>query len=258
MCTLQQCADLRLITVSTYTTEGAKTMDLIRAVGRRIKGRAVSLAEELLLPRSRKRGPRGAIFQEIYKTNYWRGESRSGEGSDLIQTQQIRVDLPRLLKRVRATSMLDLPCGDFFWMQHVDTDIEYIGGDIVAEIVDLNNQKYGARNRRFLRLDVCEDRLPKVDLIFSRDLLVHLSFEDIRRALLNMKESGATWLLTTTFVSREVNIDISTGDWRTLNLQKAPFFFSEPIEIINEGCTQFDGDYADKSLALWRLDAISF
>lgn len=24
------------------------------------------------------------IFDSIYKTNYWRGESRSGEGSDLM------------------------------------------------------------------------------------------------------------------------------------------------------------------------------
>jgi len=193
------------------------------------------------------------IFDGIYKTNYWRGESRSGEGSDLIQTQQIREVLPSLLKNLGAKSMLDIPCGDYYWMQHVELPVAYTGADIVQEVVNINNEKYSDSHHKFLHLDVCSNKLPQVDLIFARDLLVHLSYDDIRRALQNMKESGSTWLLTTTFTVRDSNIDIKTGDWRTLNLQLKPFNFPEPVKIINEGCTQFSGDYNDKNLGLWKL-----
>jgi hypothetical protein len=68
-----------------------------------------------------------------------------------------------------------------------------------------------------------------------------------------MKRSGAPYLLTTTFTERVYNEDNLTGQWRMRNLQRSPFDFPEPLEILNEGCTQYDGQYADKSLALWRL-----
>jgi 2-polyprenyl-3-methyl-5-hydroxy-6-metoxy-1,4-benzoquinol methylase len=193
------------------------------------------------------------IFDDIYKTNYWRGESRSGEGSDLLQTQHIREVFPDLLKSLEAKSMLDIPCGDYFWMQHVELSVNYTGADIVQEVIKINNEKYSDNHHKFMHLDVCTDKLPQVDIIFARDLLVHLCYNDIRRAVQNMKESGSTWLLTTTFTGRDTNIDIKTGDWRTLNLQLAPFNFPEPEKNINEGCTQFNGDYSDKSLGLWKL-----
>jgi hypothetical protein len=60
-------------------------------------------------------------------------------------------------------------------------------------------------------------------------------------------------LLTTTFTSTRANHDIVTGDWRPIMLQQAPYGFPEPVALINEGCTEFDGRYPDKSLGLWRL-----
>jgi hypothetical protein len=43
------------------------------------------------------------------------------------------------------------------------------------------------------------------------------------------------------------------GDWRPLNFQRPPFTFPAPLEFINEACTEWNGDYADKSLALWQI-----
>jgi glycosyltransferase involved in cell wall biosynthesis len=224
-----------------------ESMHLLKDFVKRIIKRSAAVSRLYLKSTSHE------IFDSIYKTNYWRGESRSGEGSDLIQTQQIREVFPSLLKSLGAKSMLDIPCGDYYWMQHVDLPVVYTGADIVQEVVNINNKKYSDSHHKFLHLDVCANKLPQVDLIFARDLLVHLSYDDIRRALQNMKESGSTWLLTTTFTGRDSNIDIKTGDWRTLNLQLTPFNFPEPVKVINEGCTQFNGDYNDKSLGLWKL-----
>jgi hypothetical protein len=105
---------------------------------------------------------------------------------------------------------------------------------------------------RFLVLDLTRDDLPQADALLCRDCLVHLSFADIRRALANVLRSGIPYLMTTTFPGCEVNEDIVTGDWRPLNLTRPPFDFPPPLELLNEGCTEGGGLFADKSLAVWQ------
>ncbi|MGH8643027.1 MAG: class I SAM-dependent methyltransferase [Gammaproteobacteria bacterium] len=193
------------------------------------------------------------IFSEIYRGNYWASpDSRSGTGSDLVQTDEIRRRLPMLLDDIGARTMLDIPCGDFHWMKEVELDVDYMGADVVGEMIQRNQDLYGNDRRRFVTLDLSKDDLPKVDLIFCRDALVHFSFEDIFAALKILKRSGSTYLLTTTFTASNHNIDVRTGQWRPLNLQKPPFNLSDPIEIINERCTEGDGSWGDKSLGLWK------
>ncbi|MBL4774797.1 MAG: class I SAM-dependent methyltransferase [Mariprofundus sp.] len=194
------------------------------------------------------------IFGNIYHENYWGNEdSRSGAGSDLEQTVEVRKHLPGLFKEMGVQSILDIPCGDWHWMKDVDIDVIYTGADIVPEMIQRNKESYESEWCHFDVLDMTRDQLPEVDLIFSRDVLVHLSYEDIIAAISNMKSSGATYLLTTTFIDRASNFDIPTGHWRPINLQKAPFNFPAPIKIIDEKCTEGDGSWGDKSLALWKL-----
>lgn len=196
-------------------------------------------------------------FTRIYRKNLFDGtESRSGGGSSLEQTERLRHEIPKLLKKFGIRSMLDAPCGDFNWMRHVQMDgVKYIGGDIVAELTELNSEKYGTDHRSFIHLDIVNGAIPTVDLIFCRDCLVHLCFDDARKALDNFKRSGSTYLLTTTFVDRDRNEELF-GIWRTLNLEKLPFDLPKPILILNEGCTEGDCQYRDKSLGLWRLKDI--
>jgi hypothetical protein len=70
-----------------------------------------------------------------------------------------------------------------------------------------------------------------------------------------MKRSGSTYILTTTFPSLAMNEDLKQpGDWRRINLEREPFRLPPPIRLLNEGCTEgVDGQYADKSLGLWKL-----
>ena len=49
-----------------------------------------------------------------------------------------------------------------------------------------------------------------------------------RQAFANLRRSGATWLLTTTFLEHHENADIEYGDWRMLNLTCAPFNLPAP------------------------------
>lgn len=136
----------------------------------------------------------------------------------------------------------------------------YVGGDIVeAVIADLSKNFAGMRNGvsySFRSLDLVKDALPKADLILCRDCLVHFSFGFIDKAIQNLKRSGATYFLTTTFTNLPKNIDVQDGDWRPLNLEIAPFSFAKPERIINEQCTEVNGAYSDKSLALWKIQAL--
>jgi hypothetical protein len=105
-------------------------------------------------------------------------------------------------------------------------------------------------------LDVTQNFLPRCDLILCRDFLVHLSLAEIFSALRRFHQSGAKYLLTTTFPNTQINADIQTGDWRTLNFQAAPFNFPAPLHLLNERCTENNGKYADKSLGLWKISDV--
>ena len=93
------------------------------------------------------------------------------------------------------------------------------------------------------------DDLP--DVLFG-----HLKLKDARQALRNIASSGSKYLLTTTFTARTANEELGLIFFRPLNLQKPPFSLPEPIEIISEECTENDGAFSDKSLALWRIEDI--
>jgi hypothetical protein len=133
-------------------------------------------------------------------------------------------------------------------------NVDYTGGDIVAELIDRNRQLYESESRKFLVIDLVQDRLPKADLILCRDCLVHLSFQEIFSALDNIKASGAEYLLTTTYTRLKQNYDIHTGSFRPIGLHLPPFNFPEPVQIIDEKCP--DQGFDDKALALYRISML--
>jgi hypothetical protein len=164
--------------------------------------------------------------------------------------------LRSLMEEHEVRSILDIPCGDFHWMRRVNLQgLSYIGGDIVRELV-VQNQRHASEGISFRHMDLLIHDLPKVDLILCRDCLVHFSFDDIFKALRNLCASGSRFLLTTTFPARLENLSIPTGKWRPLNLERAPFSLPPPVMILNEGCTEDGGEYADKSLGLWKLSDV--
>jgi SAM-dependent methyltransferase len=210
-----------------------------------------------------KRTPSGTretadVFRDIYRRHHWAGsESASGAGASADQTAEIRRSLPALLAELGIAAMLDLPCGDYGWMRTLDLPVaRYIGADLLPEIVEPLASRFADARREFRVIDLTRDALPAADLLFCRDCLVHLSYEDIARALANVLRSGIPYILTTTFPGAEPNEDIVTGDWRTLDLERAPFQLPPPMRILNEGCTEGGGAFADKSLGLWRAEEL--
>lgn len=198
------------------------------------------------------------LFTRYYKENIWRGkESLSGPGSDYEQTKYLIPELSMLFKTYDIKSVLDLPCGDFNWMKRLNLDdINYLGGDIVTDLIKSNRLNYGTKNIKFDLIDIVNDTLPKVDLIITRDCLVHLPNKDIYKALNNIKKSNSKYLLTTNFTwkSQPANADISVGQWRRINLELSPFNFPSPEYVLVEGNTQSNDK--DKTMCLWNINNI--
>lgn len=151
--------------------------------------------------------------------------------------------------------MLDVPCGDFHWMKEVRLDgIDYLGGDIVEELVKDNQTRYGSPERRFIHLDILKGDIPKVDLIFCRDCLVHFSSRHIWDAIANFKASGSKYLAATTFLELYDNLEIPTGQHRPLNLMAPPFSFPEPVMILDDSMNHPSAKFCNfKRIGVWKI-----
>lgn len=195
------------------------------------------------------------IFTSYYEQSAWGDpDTRSGQGSNLERTAFLRRALPALISELSATSILDIPCGDYYWMQQIDLQVpNYIGADIVTKIIENNNERFSTEKVRFQKLDLLNDSLPCVDVILCRDCLVHFSYDNVFKAIRNIQRSNSKYLLVTTFQHLATNTDIYTGDWRPLNLQRPPFNFPEPIKLLDEHSPWSTDIREGKSLGLWKI-----
>jgi SAM-dependent methyltransferase len=198
------------------------------------------------------------VFDHIRRVNLWQSqESASGRGSELACTAPLRAALPDLFQQFGIRSILDAPCGDFNWMQHVPlAGIAYTGMDIVPDLIDRNQQRYATPSIQFSVGDITKDVLPPVDLIVSRDCLVHLSLQDACRALHQFQQSGSRYLLTTTYPHTSINRDAPTGSWKPLNLCQPPFNFPDPLRLLPDPSDD-TGANLDKSMGLWNLQTLT-
>ncbi len=166
-------------------------------------------------------------------------------------TEDVRRELPKLIRSYNIKTMVDAPCGDWNWMSSTDLRLEkYTGVDIVPELIADNTAKYGSHKTEFVAWNIVTDRLPSADLILCRDCLVHLSFQDIASVIENFKSTDSTYLLANTYPLIERNENLFTGlGWRRLNLQRTPFEFPEPMLMFPDCVSVDEGNF----MAMWRL-----
>lgn len=201
------------------------------------------------------------VFDYIYKNEIWgSGETLSGAGSTLYQTETVREVIHNIIKEFKITSILDAPCGDFNWMKHMNFgEVSYLGVDIVESVIKQNKEKYKSNNIDFDFKDITVDYLPQKDLIICRDCLQHLSLNNVKKALNNFKKSGAAYLLVNFYTNTSGNWNISNGDYYRINLLLDPFNLPKPIVIYNENQPkEASVQRQDVSLGLWKLDDIQF
>ena len=190
-------------------------------------------------------------FELIYKTNFWTSkESISGLGSEQKNTINIKKGIIDIINDHKIKSILDAPCGDFNWIRNIlNEDLQYVGGDIVTDLINKNLKNYKKKNINFIQLDITNDNLPNADLMICRDCLIHLSFKNIKLFLKNFKKSKINFLLLTSYKLKDpkkriINLDIPDGEFREIDLSESPFFFHKPInEILDKDEQTKKSDY---------------
>ncbi len=206
-------------------------------------------------------------LQKVFEHRDWSqgrpGVSKSGLNATLASTERLRRAFPRLFQTYAVKRFVDAPCGDFFWMQHVDlTGIDYHGFEISNTLNDFN-QQFTRDNVHFDILDITSDPLPQADMMMCRDCLVHLTF-DMRWAFFeNFVASGITWLLITTWLRPDNRWVYHNGGEKSFNMTAEPFSFPQPVELVLETADELPANIADdpqtshRGMGVWHRDTIA-
>lgn len=185
---------------------------------------------------------RDKIFSKIHEDNFWASkESVSGVGSEISYTSNLRESLAEMISIFDIRSICDAPCGDFNWIKRVlseESSLSYTGIDIVPQLIDKNNKLYQTEKVKFIKGDICKDPLPKSDLLIVRDVLFHLSNQDLILFKENLRKTDFRYLLVSQHShGQENNKDILTGDFRELDVGLRPLYFpTEKIILTIDDC----------------------
>jgi hypothetical protein len=169
------------------------------------------------------------LFEYIYVNNIWgrQTESKSGPGSSLTYTTNIRQEINHFVAENDVKTFFDAPCGDFNWISAVEfpPSVSYIGGDISPSLISDVKRGYSSDVRSFRVFNITSDVFPKADVWFCRDCLFHMPNQDILSAFAMFAASEIPLVFTTTHVNAVGfhNTDVALGGFRLLDLFAPPF-----------------------------------
>lgn len=170
------------------------------------------------------------IFTQIYENGGWgrdqEGRGTSGEGSLIENAGEYVAFINKFISRHGIKTIVDIGCGDWQVMRHVNlTGVEYYGMDVVKRVIDQNREKFGSSHIHFLFGDCIHDELPHADLLLAKDIFIHLPNESVFRVI--EKFRNFKHILITTDVEAGSftthNSDIQLGEWRAMDPAAPPF-----------------------------------
>jgi Glycosyltransferase sugar-binding region containing DXD motif/Methyltransferase domain len=194
-----------------------------------------------------RRWRRRRIFQDVYKRKLWGwgdgAEFFSGEGSRGISAQTYVTRMSQILNERASNAkspavVVDLGCGDFeIGRRLIDEvkSIHYIGCDIVPELIARNSSRNLDVRVEFRRIDIVADELPGGDVCLIRQVLQHLSNDEIGKVMRKLCHFKKVYVTEAYPVEQigPINPDKRTGcdvryDWRNgrgrgVELDKEPF-----------------------------------
>jgi SAM-dependent methyltransferase len=208
------------------------------------------------------------VFSSIYQNWGFGGwpHSRSGPGSTLHETEQIRKKIRKLIDAKDIKTVVDIPCGDFHWMKEIVYGFEkYTGGDIVPEVIK-DNQKYANQIINFVEFDLTSDEeIPEADLLIVRDVIGHLPREKGKKVIENILKSKCKYLLSTTWYNMNdstyhemhENTGVTPGRFYPVCLSAEPFNLPLPEFYIEESPVVDHYDTGTrKGLGFWDLELL--
>jgi hypothetical protein len=201
------------------------------------------------------------------------GQTVNGPGSLVESTEVVRRWLPEVIGHCGIESMLDAPCGDWNWMQHVPLHgVHYLGWDVDLTTTLNNQARHASAQVEFDHVNLLAEQtvVPKVDLIFCRDFLQHLPNDQIRAVLDKFIASGSRYLITNNYVDADndaVECPLDSGHtgaqgspepllgyyYRPVNIEAPPFSLAGRLEAIIEGAGDEDYNEINQELVLYDL-----
>ncbi len=146
--------------------------------------------------------PTDEVFGRIYRNNVWggpKGEFFSGLGTREPEAADSYIGSIRRLASSEGfvgRSFVDLGCGDFtIGMRLCQFSSEYVGIDIVSDLVSHLQTLHSSDRISFQHLDITSDPLPAVEVCFVRQVFQHLSNQQILMTLPKLK--AYKWVIIT-------------------------------------------------------------
>jgi SAM-dependent methyltransferase len=182
------------------------------------------------------------VFGSIYSNNLWGYSDNpglpffSGEGSNHENTKEFVALVKDFIHEKNIQSILDVGCGDFrVGAQLCTPDLHYIGVDVVKELIEFNRNEFETQTVEFWVVDAVRDNLPNAELCLVRQVLQHLSNEQIMQVIPKLRKFRYVIILEHVLGEDEPNLDKKVGDHIRDNsgvyLDKPPF--SLPAKVIH-------------------------
>lgn len=170
------------------------------------------------------------IFGRIYRNELWGKGQGSGGGSTVEITEMYRSflqsmigdDLNGMLYPIHTVA--DFGCGDWQFSKLIDwSKVLYTGYDCVSSVLD-DNKQYESDNVEFVFAESI-DEVSKADLLIVKDVLIHWTNEEVQKFLTYIikSEKFRYALITNQTEEGNVNADISTGQFRNIDILDEPF-----------------------------------
>jgi hypothetical protein len=150
-------------------------------------------------------------------------------------------------------TVVDLGCGDFELGRQLVARAQsanYIGCDIVPELVENLSTRYANERVRFKCLDIVADELPDGDVCLIRQVLQHLSNAEIMKVLRKLHKFRRVYITEgypvevsglanpDKLTSHDIRFDLRTGRGRGVELDKEPYCVParELFRVSNDVC----------------------
>ena len=234
---------------------------------------------------------RRKFFDQVYTGSVWSFPDwqhasspgsgvKSGFGSTLHQTTNIRPYLDSVIANCEIGSVVDIPCGDMNWMVHVKKlpEINYFGGDVSSVVIKEHEVTFAENTQMsFGLVDIIDEDLLEIEsirnmfaaddddnnnnnnnnkniMIFVRHLQFHLNVDENMKILKNLSElqnktTKQVFVMLSTYLRGNGNEgEYLLASGHKINLFGYPFCVRDPISLVS------DGDN-DLFMGLWELEA---
>ena len=182
-----------------------------------------------------------AVFTTIYSERLWGGthdnpSSGAGTRTDAVAAPYVEMAARALGEQgPRPTVVVDLGCGDFVIGRQLLPYCErYIGVDVVESLIAAHRAAGYGSKAEFRRLDICRDALPDGDVCFVRQVLQHLSNDQIRAILPKLSKYRVVYVTEhqpTDIADVVPNLDKECGPGIRLYRNSGVFLEAPPFAI---------------------------